>query len=89
MLKVASQTFGAFAGYSSSTVLISTYRIDTTEHLRWRVASAISLVIDSALVSAAFPDGRPHAPHVPFIRQPFWLSVAVPLTSAQPRARGP
>ena len=25
MLKVASQTFGAFAGYSSSTVLISTY----------------------------------------------------------------
>ena len=25
MLKVASQTFGTFAGYSSSTVLISTY----------------------------------------------------------------
>ena len=25
MLKVASQTFGAFAGHSSSTVLISTY----------------------------------------------------------------
>jgi hypothetical protein len=48
------------------------------------VIAPMSLVIDSPFVSAAFPDGRPRAPHVPVTRPPFWRSVAALLNSAQP-----